>query len=148
MIGGERRHAEVEAAGRRREELALRQEVLRGRVLRFRLVLVAARGRGWPVRRRGTGIRRVLVVAGIPAAVPAGQLQRLALDIVLDEAVLVVHPVTLYLGGQVVVLHHREVRGRGVVIVERRRRYPWSLGRLIVRIRGASLVTSYLGTAQ
>jgi len=148
VIGGERRHTEVEAAGCRREEFALRQEVLRGRVFRFRLVLVATRGRGWPIRRRGAGIRRVLVVAGVAAAVAAGQLQRLALYIVLDEAVLVVHPVALYLRRQVVVLDHREVRGRGVVIVERRRRHPLSLSRFIVRIRGASLVSTYLGTAQ
>lgn len=148
MIGGERRHTEVEAAGRRREELALRQEVLRGRVLRFRLVLVAARGRRRPIRRRGAGIRRVLVVAGVAAAVAAGQLQRLALYIVLDEAVLVVHPVALHLRRQVVVLDHREVRGRGVIVVERWRRHPRSLRRLIVRVRGASLVSTYLGTAQ
>jgi len=147
VIGGERRHTEVEAAGRRREELALRQEVLRGCVLWFRLMLVAARGRGRPVRRRGAGIRRVLV-AGVAAAVTAGQLQRLALYILLDEAVLVVHPVALYLRRQVVVLDHREIRGCGVVVVERRRRHPRSLRRLIVRIRGASFVSTYLGTAQ
>lgn len=147
-IGGERSHAEVEATGRRREELALRQEVLRGRVLRLGLVLVAARGRGRPVRRRGAGVGRVLVVAGVAAAVAAGQLQRLALYIVLDEAVLVVHPVALHLRRQVVVLDHGEVRGRGVVVVERRRRHPRSLGRLVVRVRGASLVSAYLGTAQ
>lgn len=148
MIGGERRHTEVEAAGRGGEEFALRQEVLRGRVLRLGFVLVAARGRGRPVRGRGAGIRRVLVVAGVAAAVPAGQLQRLALYIVLDEAVLVVHPVALHLRRQVVVLDHREVRRRGVVVVERRRRHPRSLRRLIVRVRGASLVSTYLGTAQ
>jgi len=147
VVGGERRHAEVEATGRRREELAVRQEVLRGRVLRFRLVLVAAGGRGRPIGRRGARIRRVLV-AGVASAIAASQLQRLALDIVLDEAVLVVHPVALHLGGQMIVLHHRKVRGSGVVVVERWRRHPRSLGRLIVRIRGASLVTSYLVTAQ
>lgn len=147
MVGGERRHTKVEAARRRGEELALRQEILRGRVLRFGLVLVAARGRGRPVRRRGAGIRRVLV-AGVAAAVTAGQLQWLALYILLDEAVLVVHPVALHLRRQVVVLDHREVRRRSVVVVERRRRHPRSLRRLIVRIRGASLVSTYLGTAQ
>lgn len=149
MIGGERRHAKVEASGGRREELALRQIVLRpGRVFRFRLVLVAARGRGRSIRGRGPGIGRILVVAGVGAAVAAGQLQRLALYIVLDQAVLVVHPVALHLGRQVITLDHREIRGRGVVVVERRRRHPRSLGRLIVRIRGASLVATYLGATQ
>lgn len=151
MIGGERRHAEVEAAGGRREELALGQKVLRpGRVFRFRLVLVAARGRGRSIRGRGSGIGRVLVVPGVSAAgaVAAGQLQRLALYIVLDQAVLVVHPVAFHLGRQVIALDHGEVRGRGVVVVERRRRHPRSLGRLIVRIRGASLVATNLGATQ
>lgn len=150
MIGGERRHAKVEAAGGGGEKLALRQKVLRpaGRVFRFRLVLVAARGRGRPVRGRRSGIGRVLVVAGVGAAVAAGKLQRLALYIVLDQAVLVVHPVALHLGRQVIALDHGKVRGRGVVVVERRRRDSRSLGRLIVRIRGASLVTAYLGTAK
>lgn len=149
MIGGERRHAEVEATGRRREQLALRQEVLRGRVLRLGLVLVAARGRGRPVRGRGAGVRRVLVVAGVAAAVAAGQLQRLALYIVLDEAVLVVHAVALHLRRrQMIVLDHREVRGRGVIVVERWRRHSRSLRGVVVRVRGASLVTAYLGPAQ
>lgn len=148
MIGGERRHAKVEAAGGRREELALRQKVLRpGRVFRFRLVLVAARGRGRSIRGRGPRIGRVLV-AGVGSAVAAGQLQRLALYIVLDQAVLVVHPVALHLVRQVIALDHRKVRGRGVVVVERWRRHPRSLSRLIVRIRGASLVATYLGTTQ
>lgn len=111
-------------------------------------MLVAARGRGRSIRGRGPGIGRVLIVAGVGAAVAAGKFQRLALYIVLDQAVLVVYPVALHLGRQVIALDHREVRGRGVVVVERRRRHPRSLGRLIVRIRSASLVTAYLGTAQ
>lgn len=144
---GECRHAEVEAARRRVEELALRQKVRRGCVLRLRLVLVATRRGGRPVRRRGPRVGRVLVVAGV-AGVAAGQLQRLALYIVLDEAVFVVYAVALDLGRQVIVLDHRKVRGRGVVVVERRRRHPRSLGRLVVRVRGASLVPTYLRPAQ
>lgn len=144
---GECRHAKVEAARSRVEELALRQKVLRGRVLRLRLVLVAASRSGRSVRRRGPRVGRVLVVTGV-AAVAAGQLQRLALYVVLDETVLVVDAVALDLGRQMIVLDHGKVRGRGVVVVERRRRHPRSLGRLVVRVRGASLVPTYLRPAQ
>lgn len=146
MFRGEGCHAEVEAARRGREDLRLGDEVRRGRVLGLCLVLVTARRCWRPIGRRCTGIRRVLVVPSVPA-VPARQLERLALYVVLQGAVLLVHAVALDLARQMVVLHHREVRGRRVVVVERRRLHPRLLRRLIVRIRRSSLVPAYLRSA-
>lgn len=165
MVGGEGGHAEVEAAGRRGEELAVGHVVGRRRVLGLELVLVAA-GRGRrPVRGRGPRVRAVLVVvvlvvAAVQAPVPApgpvapGQLERLALDAVLHGPVLLVgvqQPVAeLELRRQVVdgALDHREVRRRGVVVVERRREDPGPLGRVVVRVGRVPLVAPDLGAAQ
>ena len=163
MFRGERGHAEVEAAGRRGEELAVGHVVGRGRVLGLGLVLVAA-GRGRrPVGGRRARVRAVLVVgvevsaeaaaaaAAAAAAVAPGQLQRLALDAlgVGERAVLaLVQPVALDLARQVVALHHGEVRGRRVVVVERRREDARPLRRVVVGVGRVPLVAPDLRAAQ
>jgi hypothetical protein len=129
-------------------------------VLGLVVVLVAAGGGGRPVGGRRTRVRAVLVVdveapaaeadaavAGV-APVAAGQLERLALDAVLEGAVLLVQPVALDLGGEVVALHHGEVGRRGVVVVEGRREVSGPLGRLVVRVGAAPLVAPDLRLAQ
>lgn len=146
MLRGEGGHTEVKAPRRGREDLRLGEETRRGDVLGLRFVLVTAGGRRRPIGRRCPRIRRVLVVAGVPT-VPACQLQRLALYVVLQGAVLLVDTVVLDLARQMVVLHHREVRGRRVVVVERRRLHPGLLRRFIVRIGRSSLVPAYLRSA-
>ena len=149
MLRGQRRHTEIKASRRGREDFRLGQKIGGGRVLGLGLVLVTARRRGRPIGRRRAGIRRVLVVPRRVTAVATCQLQRLALDIVLEGAVLLVDPVPLHLARHVVVLHpHREIGGRSVVVVERRRQHPRLLRRLIVGIGRPSLVPAYLRSAQ
>lgn len=146
VLRGERCHTEIKASRRGRENFRFWQKIRGGCVLGLDLVLVTA-GRGrWSIRRRCSRVGRVLVVTTV-TAVTTGQLQWFTLDVVFEGAVLLVHAVTLDLARQMVVLHHREIRGRRVVVVERRRRHPRLLRRFIVRIRRSSLVPAYLCSA-
>lgn len=143
MVRSECRHTEIKATGGGREEFAVLKVVGRGRMLWLVFVLVTAGGRRGPVGGRRPRVRGILVV-GWCAAVAPGELEWLALDVVLHRAVLVVEPVALDLVRQVIVLDHGEVRWRGVVVVERRRAAPGPFHVILVQIRRASLVPPYL----
>lgn len=112
-------------------------------MLGFVFVFVAARRCRRSIRGCGTGVGGVLVVA-TGATVTAGQLQGLALYVVLGDAtVLVVESVALDLRRQVI-LHHREIGRRRVVVVQRRRQSPQPLRRVLVRIGRSQLVPANL----
>lgn len=84
----------------------------------------------------------------VGAAVAPGELEGLALDVALRRAAFLVQAVALDLARDVVVLHHGEVRGGGVVVVEWRRQDPGPLDSVVVRIRCVPLVPADLRPTQ